>query len=341
MKDLRNFSLLEHNTFGIDANCRRYIEFASEDEAVAIVNGLTDADRPLLLLGGGSNLLLTSDFKGTVITPEKRFSVKAEADDGDADHVFLHCWAGTTFDDVVAFAVSKGWHGLENLSLIPGEVGASAVQNIGAYGAEAKDVIDEVRAIEISSGALHIFKGSDCGYSYRQSRFKNEWKYRFIITEVTYRLSLIFEPKLDYGNIRSCLSELGIQHPTAQELRDVIIKIRREKLPDPQVQGNAGSFFMNPIVSRQKYEQLKAEYQDIPHYSIDDSHEKIPAAWMIEKCGWKGRNLGKAGVNPRQPLVLVNLGGATGSDILSLCKAVRADVKAKFGIEINPEVNII
>lgn len=341
MKDLKNHSLLRHNTFGIDARCRRYVEYSSEGEAKTIACGLTDADRPLLLLGAGSNLLLTSNFNGTVITPEPRFDVRAEAANGNEGDVLLHCWAGTTFDDVVAYAVKKGWHGLENLSLIPGEVGASAVQNIGAYGAEAKDVISEVRAIEIETGKIRVFSNGDCGYSYRQSKFKHEWKDRFLITEVTYKLSLAFEPKLDYGNIRSRLEELNIEHPTAQQLRDVIIAIRREKLPDPSVQGNAGSFFMNPIVSKEKFEQLAAEYPDIPHYVIDDCHIKIPAGWMIEKCGWKGRALGKAGVHSRQALVLVNLGGATGGDILRLCEAVKADVKAKFGIDINPEVNIV
>jgi UDP-N-acetylmuramate dehydrogenase len=340
MKDLQDFSLLEHNTFGIDAKCSRYLEYSSVEEAVQIVRALKDDDRPLLLLGEGSNLLLTGDYQGTVISPENRFDVEVVKSDNQADSVYLRCWAGTTFDEVVAYAVEKGYHGMENLSLIPGEVGASAIQNIGAYGAEAKDVISEVQAVEIATGNTLTFKNEDCEYSYRQSKFKHAWKDKYLITSVTYKLSRTFTPKLDYGNIRAKLEEKKIQQPTAQQLRDTVIEIRQEKLPDPKIQGNAGSFFMNPIVSHEKYEQLAAEYPTIPHYTIDAQHEKIPAGWMIDKCGWKGRNLGKAGVHSKQALVLVNLGGATGKDILRLCETIRKDVKNKFDIEINPEVNI-
>ncbi|SFG20668.1 UDP-N-acetylmuramate dehydrogenase [Prevotella sp. KH2C16] len=340
MKDLKSYSLLRHNTFGIDARCDRFLEYASAEEAVEIVRGLKETDQPLLLLGGGSNLLLTGDYHGTVITPENRFEVVESEDADEADGIYLHCWAGTTFDDVVAYAVKQGYYGMENLSLIPGQVGASAIQNIGAYGAEAKDFIDEVRAVEIATGNMVVFSNDDCEYSYRQSKFKHAWKDKFLIVQVTYKLSRAFVPKLDYGNIRMKLKEQGIGQPTAQQLRDVIIEIRREKLPDPQILGNAGSFFMNPIVFREKYEQLAAEYPGMPHYTIDGEHEKIPAGWMIEQCGWKGRPLGKAGVHSKQALILVNLGGATGTDILNLCEAVRADVKHKFDIEIYPEVNI-
>ncbi|PTL32918.1 UDP-N-acetylmuramate dehydrogenase [Prevotella sp. oral taxon 376] len=340
MKDLKSYSLLRHNTFGIDAKCDRFLEYASVDEAVEIVRSLKNTDRPLLLLGGGSNLLLTGDYHGTVITPENRFEVVESEGAGNGDSVYLHCWAGTTFDEVVAYAVKQGCYGMENLSLIPGQVGASAIQNIGAYGVEAKDFIDEVRAIEIATGNLVVFGNDDCEYGYRQSKFKHAWKDRFLMLQVTYKLSRTFVPKLDYGNIRMKLEEKGIGRPTAQQLRDVIIEIRREKLPDPEILGNAGSFFMNPVVSRRKYEKLAAEYPGMPHYTIDGEHEKIPAGWMIEQCGWKGRALGKAGVHSRQALILVNLGGATGTDILDLCEAVRKDVKHKFDIEIYPEVNI-
>ncbi len=331
---------MRHNTFGIDARCDRFLEYASADEAVEIVRSLKDADRPLLLLGGGSNLLLTGDYHGTVITPENRFEVVESEGAGNGDSVYLHCWAGTTFDEVVAYAVKQGCYGMENLSLIPGQVGASAIQNIGAYGVEAKDFIDEVRAIEIATGNLVVFSNDDCEYSYRQSKFKHEWKDSFLVVQVNYKLSRTFTPKLDYGNIRVKLEERGIGRPTAQQLRDVIIEIRREKLPDPEILGNAGSFFMNPVVSRRKYEKLAAEYPGMPHYTIDGGHEKIPAGWMIEQCGWKGRALGKAGVHSKQALILVNLGGATGTDILNLCEAVREDVRHKFDIEIYPEVNI-
>lgn len=235
----------------------------------------------------------------------------------------------------------KGWHGAENLSLIPGEVGASAVQNIGAYGAEAKDLITKVEAVEIASGNVVEFSNEDCRYAYRQSRFKNEWKDHYVITYVTYCFSLDFCPDLDYGNIRHSLEEQGISKPTAQQLRQTIINIREAKLPDPKVTGNAGSFFMNPVVGRDVYERLAAQHEGMPHYVVDADHIKIPAGWMIEQCGWKGASLGRAGVHDRQALVLVNRGGATGEEVVTLYKRIIEDVRAKFGIEIHPEVNVI
>lgn len=337
MKDLHDYSLKSHNTFGIDARCRRFVEFCSVAELQSVIGSLNAANEPLLLLGGGSNLLLTGDFNGTVLhSAIKGHTIKA-IDGG----VLLRCGSGETWDDVVRLCVERGWHGAENLSLIPGEAGASAVQNIGAYGAEAKDLIFEVEAVEIPTGRTATFTNADCEYAYRQSRFKNEWKNRYVITYVTYRLSDTFAPRLDYGNIRAELEAEGITEPTARQLRDVIIKIRNAKLPDPAVEGNAGSFFMNPVVSRAKYEALAAQYAGMPHYDVDAGHVKIPAGWMIDQCGWKGRTLGRAGVHSRQALVLVNKGGASGRDILNLCEAVRRDVLAKFGIEINPEVNIL
>ncbi len=340
MKDIRDYSLLGHNTFGIDARCRRYLEYASAEEAQLICRGLAEADRPLLLIGEGSNLLLTADYAGTVITPERRFDVAVRTVDTDADGVYLDCWAGTTFDDVVAYAVAHGYHGAENLSLIPGEVGASAVQNIGAYGAEAQDIIVRVQAVEIATGRRVEMTKEECQYSYRQSKFKHEWRDRYLITSVTYRLHRSFTPHLDYGNIRARLAELHIEHPTASQLRDVIVAIRRDKLPDPKELGNAGSFFMNPMVSREQYERLHAQYPDMPHYTIDDHTEKIPAGWMIDQCGWRGRTVGHVGVHDRQALVLVNRGGATGGEVVALYQAIQRDVKQKFGIDIHPEVNV-
>ena len=234
---------------------------------------------------------------------------------------------------------------MENLSLIPGEVGASAVQNIGAYGAEAKDVIESIEAVEIATGKVVTISAADCNYAYRQSIFKHEWKNKYLITHVTYRLSSTFTPHLDYGNIRTELEKKGIATPTAQQLRDTIIEIRNEKLPDPKVEGNAGSFFMNPIVDKEKYQELAARYDKMPHYVVEDTNGevayKIPAGWMIDQCGWKGRTLGKAGVHAKQALVLVNRGGATGADITHLMKTIQDDVKRTFGIELHPEVNII
>ncbi len=347
MKDIRDYSLLAHNTFGIDAKCKRFLEYSSVEEAQQIVAGLTAADQPLLILGGGSNLLLTGDYEGTVIhSAIKGIEVLdnetlAEGENlKNPDFVFLSCGSGEVFDDVVAYAVEHGYHGAENLSIIPGEVGASAVQNIGAYGVEAKDIIYKVKTVEIATGKVVVFDNQDCQYSYRQSRFKHEWKDKYLVTHVIYCLSKHFVPDLDYGNIRTSLAAKGIENPTAQQLRDVIIEIRNVKLPDPKVQGNAGSFFMNPIVEKAKYEELAAQYLGMPHYTIDAGHEKIPAGWMIDQCGWKGKSLGRAGVHDKQALVLVNRGGATGQEIVNLCETIRKDVKQKFGIDIHPEVNV-
>lgn len=336
MKDVKSYDLLAHNTFGIAAKCRRFVEYSSIEEARQLVCSLTDADRPLLLLGGGSNLLLTGDYDGTVL----HSAIKGCEAQEDGDGILLRCGSGEVWDDVVALCVAHGWHGAENLSLIPGEVGASAVQNIGAYGAEVKDLIETVEAVEIKTGNVVTFKNEDCHYAYRQSRFKNEWKDQYLITYVTYRLSKTFIPDLEYGNIKSELEAEHIDNPTADQLRRVIIKIRESKLPDPKVEGNGGSFFMNPIVSREKFESIAAHYETVPHYDIDETHVKIPAGWMIDQCGWKGRTMGRAGVHAKQALVLVNRGGATGAEVLALCDAIRKDVSAKFGIDLQPEVNI-
>jgi len=333
MKDLRDYSLLAHNTFGIDARCSRFLEYETTVEAQQVASILRETSLPYIIIGGGSNLLLTRDFPGIV--------VHSALKGWDVTGCRMACGSGETWDDIVDVSLQNGLYGAENLSLIPGDVGASAVQNIGAYGAEAKDFIREVHAIEIATGRLCIIDCDDCQYGYRQSRFKQEWKNRFLITMVIYEFSTDFQPRLDYGNIRSELERRGIVEPTPQQLRQVIIDIRNAKLPDPKVQGNAGSFFMNPVVSRQKYEELAAQYPNMPHYTVDAQHEKIPAGWMIEQCGWKGKALGRAGVHDKQALVLVNLGGATGQEIVDLCETIRKDVSDKFGIDIHPEVNVI
>ena len=333
MKDLKNYSLKAHNTFGIDAKCSRFLEFDNELEAAEVAQILRKSTLPYIIIGGGSNLLLTKDFEGIVV----RSGIKGYTFDSDC----MECGSGEVWDDMVAVSIQAGYYGMENLSLIPGDVGASAVQNIGAYGVEAKDLIVNVWAIEIATGKACMWRNEECGYSYRQSRFKHDWKNQYLIIRVSYRLSRTFTPHLDYGNIRAELEKKGIQEPTAQQLRDVIIDIRNAKLPDPKVMGNAGSFFMNPIVSREKYEVLAATYENMPHYPVDEAHEKIPAGWMIDQCGWKGKKMGRAGVHDKQALVLVNCGGATGEDIVSLCRQIQHDVKAKFGIDIYPEVNII
>ena len=333
MRDIQDYSLKEHNTFGIEAKCKRFIEFETVEEAQTVAALLREADMPYIIIGGGSNLLLTKDYEGIVV----RSDVLGLYIDGDR----MICGSGEVFDEVVEASLKAGLYGLENLSLIPGDVGASAVQNIGAYGVEAKDLILCIWVIHIPTGKSMTIDNEDCEYGYRQSRFKKDWKNRFLITGVTYALSREFRPHLDYGNIRAELERKGISEPTAQQLRETIIDIRNAKLPDPKVMGNAGSFFMNPIVPREKYEALAAQYPTMPHYEIDAKHVKIPAGWMIEQCGWKGKSLGRAGVHDKQALVLVNRGGATGEEIVALCQAIQQDVKGKFGIEIQPEVNII
>ena len=337
MKDERNYSLKEHNTFGIDAKCRRFIEFEDDEEAFEVAEILRKSAIPYIIIGGGSNLLLTRDFDGIVV----RSGIKGHYFEEDFTCERMTCGSGEVWDDMVATSLKAGYYGLENLSLIPGDVGASAVQNIGAYGVEAKDFILCVWMVEIATGKPWMIGNEECEYGYRQSRFKQDWKNRFLITRVTYGLARTFRPRLDYGNIRSELERRGITEPTAEQVRDVIIDIRNAKLPDPKVEGNAGSFFMNPVVTRNRYEKLAALYPDMPHYKVDSRHEKIPAGWMIEQCGWKGKSLGRAGVHDKQALVLVNRGGATGAEIVALSDAIRKDVKARFGIDIHPEVNII
>jgi UDP-N-acetylmuramate dehydrogenase len=335
MKELQNYSLKAHNTFGIEARCRQFLEYATDGEAISVAQRIAE---PFLIVGGGSNLLLTRDYEGTVV----RSAIKGMQVIGENEHeVLVSVGSGEEWDEMVREFVARGWYGAENLSLIPGDVGASAVQNIGAYGAEVGELIERVEAVSVGSGEQVMIPASECQYGYRQSRFKHEWKNRFLITHVVYRLSKTFAPRLDYGNIRAELERRKIDTPTAEQLRDVIISIRREKLPDPKVEGNAGSFFMNPVVSRETFEALLSHYPQMPHYPVDQQYEKIPAGWLIDQCGWKGKSLGHAGVHSKQALVLVNRGGATGQEIVDLCEAIRSDVLSKFGIAIVPEVNII
>lgn len=340
MIDIRNYSLLNNNTFGIDETCRRYIQFDTRDECIEVVKSLTDADRPLLIIGGGSNLLLTGPFEGTVLRSNIK-GIEHSESTKDPNVVFVFAGSGETWDDVVEYCVANDLYGVENLSIIPGDVGASAVQNIGAYGCEAKDAIVAVMCIEIATGEICGFMNEDLQYGYRHSRFKTDLKDKYIITHVIYRLSRTFTLHADYGNIRCELEKRGITNPTARDIRDIIIDIRNAKLPDPKVEGNAGSFFMNPVIPRSRFEALLEQYPQMPHYYVDADNEKVPAGWLIDQCGWKGKTLGKAGVHDKQALVLVNRGGAKGADIVALCDTIRKDVKEKFGIDIRPEVNFV
>ena len=340
------------NTFGINARCTRLLEFSSVEELKEHWSEIAEARRQgkLLIIGRGSNLLPTGDYDGLVVRSRIMGRSLIAPDK-------IEVGSGETVDDIIAWSIAQGLYGMENLSIIPGEVGASAVQNIGAYGVEAKDFITSLHALDIETGEIVEITNAECEYGYRQSRFKKDWKNRFIITDVTYQLSTTFTPHLDYGNIRKVLEEKGIScdikdgRLTAQLLRDTIIDIRNAKLPDYEVEGNAGSFFMNPIVSKEKFDELIAKYPNMPYYPITtpasslgmvgEGAVKLPAGWLIDQCGWKGKTLGRAGVHDKQALVLVNKGGAMGEEVVALCRQIQKDVLERFGVEIHPEVNIV
>ena len=286
-------------------------------------------------IGGGSNLLFTKDYDGLILHSRiGGIEVTAE----DSQTVSLRVGAGVVWDDFVACCVEHGWYGAENLSLIPGEVGASAVQNIGAYGVEVKELITAGETVNVQ-GYGRVYSVEECEYAYRSSIFKRPENKSVFVTYVRFRLSKEERYTLDYGTIRQELAKYPA--PTLPIVRKVIIEIRESKLPDPKVMGNAGSFFMNPIVAKEKLEALQRDYPRIPYYELPDGRVKIPAGWMIDQCGWKGKSLGPAAVHDKQALVLVNRGGAKGSDIVALSDAVRASVRDKFGIDIHPEVNVI
>lgn len=328
------YSLLPYNTFGIDVSASRFLEYASVAELKEyIVQGAVTT--PFLHIGGGSNLLFTKDYDGLILHSRiGGIEVTAE----DSQTVSLRVGAGVVWDDFVACCVEHGWYGVENLSLIPGEVGASAVQNIGAYGVEVKDLITAVETVNVQ-GYGRVYSVEECEYAYRSSIFKRPENKSVFVTYVRFRLSKEERYTLDYGTIRQELAKYPA--PTLPIVRKVIIEIRESKLPDPKVMGNAGSFFMNPIVAKEKLEALQRDYPRIPYYELPDGRVKIPAGWMIDQCGWKGKSLGPAAVHDKQALVLVNRGGAKGSDIVALSDAVRASVRDKFGIDIHPEVNVI
>ena len=322
------------NTFGLDVKAGRWLEYASVEELKALI-AEGQISSPYLHVGSGSNLLFLGDFEGTVL----HSAIKSiELVNQDAEKVWLRVGAGVIWDDFVAYCVERGYYGAANLSLIPGEVGASAVQNIGAYGVEVKDLISCVETVDVH-GDRRVFGVEECGYAYRNSVFKRPDMKSFFVTHVTFALNKAEQYTLNYGTIRQELEK----YPQIDlaTVRQVVVSIRESKLPDPKVLGNAGSFFMNPIVTRTKYETLLQEYPSMPSYQVDATHVKIPAGWMIEQCGWKGKSLGNAAVHDKQALVLVNCGGATGADIVALSDAVRAAVREKFGVEIHPEVNMI
>jgi UDP-N-acetylmuramate dehydrogenase len=330
------YDLSQQNTFGMKVSCRLYVEVTEPEDLLTL--DFDALPQPIFVMGGGSNLLFTGDFPGTVL----HLCNKGCHSERSEESVLVTMGAGVVFDDFCAWAAAEGLWGPENLSLIPGEVGASAVQNIGAYGVEAKDIIDTVHAFDRTTRSFVDIPCADCGYGYRTSRFKTDWKGRYIITAVTFRLSTVPQPKLDYGGVRKAL---GDREPSPQVIRETVIGIREQKLPDPKEIGSAGSFFCNPVIDRDHFERIVAlakaengpEYE-VPHYEVGEK-VKVPAAWMIDQCGFKGMRLGGAQVYPRQPLVIVNATGtATPEEIVALEQRVIDTIKDKYGIELHPEV---
>ncbi|GAA4456327.1 UDP-N-acetylmuramate dehydrogenase [Nibrella saemangeumensis] len=333
-------SLKPYNTFGIEASARYWVEITSESDLQTLLQLTEFTNIPKLILGGGSNVLLTKDFDGLVI----KINIQGIDTVGEDDqHVLLRVGAGVNWHELVMFCVEHNLAGMENLSLIPGTVGAAPMQNIGAYGVEIKEIFDSLEAVHLDSGEKRIFTHAECRFGYRESIFKHEAKGQYIITAVTFRLNKQPVFHTEYGAIRDTLAEMGVTEDklSLRAISDAVIHIRRSKLPDPAEIGNAGSFFKNPEIPKEQFEQLKAQYPAIPGYPTSETTVKVPAGWLIEQCGWKGRAVGNAGVHTKQALVLVNRGGATGSEVLNVARQVQQDVEAKFGIRITPEVNVI
>ncbi len=319
MKVFENISLKPYNTFGIDVKARQLVVLEPGDNVPPL-------EGEVLVIGAGSNMVFTKDYEGTVLI--------LKGEEVRMDDVFVRAWGGMIMDDLVQWTLDHGLYGLENLSAIPGTVGASAVQNVGAYGAEAKDFIESVEAYDLQERRHCTFSNADCHFAYRDSFFKHH-PGRYLILRVTYRLSREFVPNLSYKVLE------GLPHDTAQQLREAIIEVRWNKLPRPEEHGSAGSFFKNPVVDESTYLRLKAEYLDMPDAHRSDNGYKLSAGWLIDKTGWKGRTQGRAGVWPKNALVLYNADGCSGDEVRALAAAIQQDVKQKFGVTLDPEAIII
>lgn len=332
---LENFSLKQYNSFGIDVKAKNFASFSSVDELKELLGYSPNNN---LILGGGSNILFTKDVDGLVLKNElKGISLIKE----DADHLYVKVEAGENWHQFVLYCINHNYAGVENLSLIPGNTGASPMQNIGAYGVEIKDVFESLEALHKEDLSIHTFSNNDCAFGYRESVFKSKYKNQFVILNVTFRLNKVPVYNTSYGAIEQELEKMNIQDLTIQAISQAVIKIRSSKLPDPKQIGNAGSFFKNPTIELKAYQVLQQQFANMPHYIVDETHVKIPAAWLIEQCGWKGYREGDAGVHVNQPLVLVNYGNAKGQEIYDLSGKILQSVKEKFGIALEREVNIV
>lgn len=338
MKIVNNVELKPYNTFGLEVRTDLFCEVGSEQDVVDLMKDEAAAALPKLVLGGGSNMLFLKDVQALTI----RMAIPGILElGGDAEHVLIRSGAGVVWQDLVEYAVTRHYGGIENLSLIPGTVGAAPIQNIGAYGVELKDVFESLEAIVIATGERKIFERLDCRFGYRDSIFKREAKNQYIICSVTLRLKKQPVLNLGYGDIRKVLTARGIEAPTVRDVSDAVMSIRREKLPDPAVIGNAGSFFKNPEISISEFNLLKEKFSDLPGYPVGQDLMKIPAGWLIEQAGWKGYRDGAVGVHDRQALVLVNYGGGKGVQIKSLAEKIQASVRTRFNVELHPEVNFV
>ena len=333
----QNISLKPYNTFGIDVKAQAFGRFGSVDELKSL---LAERDRqvPLFILGGGSNVLLTQDLPFFVLKNEiEGIEVISE----NEERIVVKVGSGVEWHSFVRYTVERGWGGIENMSLIPGSVGASPMQNIGAYGAEIKDTFVSLEALHIDSLELHTFNREQCQFGYRESVFKRALKNQYVIVSVTYEL--LKHPKINttYGAIQAEIEVMGVMDVTVDTVSQAVMNIRRSKLPDPKFLGNAGSFFKNPVVSKEVFEKLAQSYPEAPHYPQANGEEKLAAGWLIEKAGWKGKRVGNCGVHEYQALVLVNYGGATGQEIYDLSTAIIEDIASKFGVTLEREVNIL
>ncbi|MBS1596431.1 MAG: UDP-N-acetylmuramate dehydrogenase [Bacteroidetes bacterium] len=338
MQILSDIELKDLTTFHIPARARHFAEVTSVDDILELQNTNVFRESKKLILGGGSNLLLTKDFDGLVVKVSiPGITLERE----DMHHYYLRVEAGVVWHQFVIYCVDHGYAGVENMALIPGQTGAAPMQNIGAYGVEMKDVCTRVEAIHIDTGEVISFTAADCEFGYRESVFKNKLKDQFIITAVHFRLNKEPRFNISYGDIKATLDEMKVFDLNIKAVSEAVIKIRSSKLPDPAVLGNAGSFFKNPTVSFEKCSELIAQYPLMPNYPQASGDVKLPAGWLIEQCGWKGKRVGNTGSHARQALVLVNYGGATGHEIYQLAMDIRQSVLEKFGVEINPEVNLI